>query len=64
MSPIWVRKVFNYVRSYSIDKYFYKNKKSKLCFGDRVIVLNVKFFLVRREYGNHKKHQINYKRLF
>jgi hypothetical protein len=22
------------------DKYFYKNKKSKLCFGDRIIVQN------------------------
>jgi len=29
------------------DKYFYKNKKSKLDFGDRVVVLNDFFY----EYG-------------
>ena len=29
------------------DKYFYKNKKSKLGFGDRVVVLNDFFY----EYG-------------
>ena len=27
------------------NKYFYKNKQSKLCFGDRVAVLNVIYFL-------------------
>jgi len=25
---------------YFLPKYFYKNKRSKLCFGDRVAVLN------------------------
>jgi hypothetical protein len=29
------------------NKYFYKDKKSKLCFGDRVAVLNDMFY----EYG-------------
>jgi hypothetical protein len=26
------------------NKYFYKNEKSKLCFGDRVVVLNDFFY--------------------
>jgi hypothetical protein len=30
------------------NKYFYKNKKSKLHFGDRTVVLND--FIYRREY--------------
>ena len=30
-----------------LNKYFYRNKKSKLCFGDRVAVLNDFFY----EYG-------------
>jgi hypothetical protein len=30
-----------------LNKYFYKNKKSKLCIGDRVAVLNNMFY----EYG-------------
>jgi hypothetical protein len=29
------------------NKYFYKNKKSKLCDGDRVAVLNDKFYVYR-----------------
>ena len=42
------------------DKYFQRNKKSKLCFGDRVAVLNVNYF----EYGgstNFKWLQLKYK---
>ena len=31
------------------NKYFYKNKKSKLCFEDRIAVLNI-YFLYWREY--------------
>jgi hypothetical protein len=29
------------------NKYFYKNEKSKLCFGDRVVVLNDFFYQTR-----------------
>jgi hypothetical protein len=32
----YIFQIFRYI--------FYKNKKSKLCFGDRVVVLNVKLF--------------------
>jgi hypothetical protein len=34
-----------------LNKYFYKNNKSKLCIGDRVAVLNDMFY----EYGGSKK---------
>jgi hypothetical protein len=30
-----------------LNKYFYKNKKSKLCIGDSVVILNDMFY----EYG-------------
>jgi hypothetical protein len=33
-----------------LNKYVYKNKKSKLCIGDRVTVLNKMFY----EYGGSK----------
>jgi hypothetical protein len=48
------------------DKYFYKNKKSKLCFGDRVAGLSVKFFFsIEGVSGNTSHCSENYSiRLF
>ena len=38
------------------NKYFYKNKQSKLCFEDRVTVLNIIYFL----YGGSKSLATTY----
>jgi len=50
MNGFVLKNTFIYIYIYIIshfDKYFDKNKKLKLCFGDRVFFQNVKFY----EYG-------------
>ena len=39
--------LYIYIYISFFNKYFYKNKQSKLCFEDRVAVINVIYFLYR-----------------
>jgi len=52
-----------FIKKYTIfDKYFYKNKKFKLGFGDRVIVLNNFIYWYRGSIKQHNTPSIlNYK---
>jgi hypothetical protein len=39
-----------------LNKYFYKNKKSKLCIGDHVVVLNDMFYEYEGSVEMHIEH--------
>ena len=44
MNRFILKNIFIKVYIPLFHKYFYNNKWSKLCFGDRVVILNVKFY--------------------